>query len=56
MPVIDSEVLCHKLSIKVDAKQVKQMLRRMNKEKGHVISDEVDHTTSSWLHQGDILP
>ena len=40
--VIDPEVICHKLSIWADAKPVKQKPRRMNKERSHAISDEVD--------------
>ena len=40
MPVIDPEVICHKLSIKADVKPVKQKPRRMNEERSCTISDE----------------
>jgi len=43
MPGINSEVICHKLSIKADNKPVKQKPRRMNEEWSHAISDEVEH-------------
>jgi len=36
------KVICHKLSIKGDAKLVKQKPRKMNEEKSHAISDEVN--------------
>jgi len=42
MPGIDPEVICHKLSIKADAKPVNQKPRRMNEERSHAINDEVD--------------
>jgi len=42
MPRINPSVICHKLSIKKDAKPVKQKPRRMNEEKSRAISDEVD--------------
>jgi len=36
------EVICHKLSIKADAKTVKQKPRRMNEARNRTINDEVD--------------
>ena len=42
MPGIDPDIICHKLSIKADAKPVKQKPRRMNEERSHALSDEVD--------------
>jgi len=51
MPGIDPEVICHKLSIKADAKPVKQNLRRINEERSRAISDEVDR----WLYSSDVL-
>ena len=42
MPRIDPEVICHMLSIKADAKPVKQKPRKMNEERSRAISDEVD--------------
>ena len=39
---IDLEVICHKLSIKTNAKPVKQKPRRINEEKSHAINDEVN--------------
>jgi len=43
MPGIDSEVICHKLSIKADAKPVKQKPRRMNEERSCATSNELDY-------------
>jgi len=43
MPGIDPDIICHKLSIKADAKLVKQKPRRINEEQSRSISDEVDH-------------
>ena len=51
---IDPDVICHKLSIKMDAKQLKQKPRRMNEEQNYDINDEVDHPR--WLHLRDVLP
>ena len=42
MPRIDPKVIYYKLSIKADAKPLKQKSRRMNEEWSRVISDEVD--------------
>ena len=42
MPRIDPDIICHKHSIKVDTKPVKQTLRRMNEERSHTISNEID--------------
>ena len=42
MPGIDPEVIFHKLSIRADAKLVKQKSGRMNKERSRAISNEVD--------------
>ena len=42
MPGINRSIICHKLSIKADAKSVKQKIRRMNEEQSHAVSDEVD--------------
>jgi len=39
---IDPEVICHKLSIRANAKPVKHKPRRMNEERSLAISDEVD--------------
>jgi len=38
----DPEVICHKFSLRADAKPVKQKPKRMNKERSHVISNKVD--------------
>jgi len=43
MTRIDPKVICHKLSIRADAKPVKQKRRRMNKERSRAISSKVDH-------------
>jgi len=42
MPGIDPEVIYYKLSINAYVKLVKWKPRRMNKERNHAISDEVD--------------
>jgi len=42
MPEIDPEVIYHKLSIKADAKPVKQKPRRMNEERSQTIKDEIE--------------
>ena len=42
IPGIGPDIIFHKLSIKVDAKPVKQKPRRMNEEQSHAISEEVD--------------
>ena len=42
MSGIDPDVIYHKLSIKEDAKPVKQKPKRMNEERSHAISDEID--------------
>jgi len=42
MSGVDPEVICYKLSIKADAKSVKQKPRRMNEERSLAISDEAD--------------
>ena len=42
MPGIDPEVICHKLSIKANAKPVKKKPKRMNEELSRPISDEVE--------------
>ena len=39
---IDPEVICYKISIKVDAKPVKQKPGRMHEERNRAISDEVN--------------
>jgi len=43
MPGINPAIICHKLFIKTNSKPVKQKPKRMNKERSHAISDEVDH-------------
>jgi len=52
---IDPNIICHKLSIKVDAKSVKQKPRRMNEKWSRAISDEVDPRLLGRLHLRDIL-
>jgi len=42
MPEIDPGIICHKLSVKTDAKLVKQKSMRMNEKWSRAISDEVD--------------
>ena len=42
MPGINPEVICHKFSIKADAKPVKQKPRRMNEERSRANSEEVN--------------
>ena len=39
---IDPAVICHKLSIKADAKQVNQKPKRIKEERSRAISDKVD--------------
>jgi len=54
MPRIDLEVICHKLSIKADAKPVKQKPRRMNENQesfnptGSLISSLVKKKNGKW--------
>jgi len=40
---VDPGIIYCKLSIKMDAKSVKQKPRRMNEERSRAISDDVDH-------------
>ena len=54
MPGIDPEVICHKLSIKSNAKPVKQKPRRINKN--GVAPSAMKLTAYSVLHLRDILP
>ena len=42
MPGIDPEIICHKLSIKVDVLSVKQKTRIINEKRSCAINDEVD--------------
>ena len=53
---INPEIICHKLSIRADAKPVKHKLRRMNKERSRVIRDEVDHLLQAGFIRGTIYP
>jgi len=53
---IDPKVICHKLSIKADAKPVKQKLRRMNEERSHAISNEVDCLLQAGFIQETFCP
>ena len=56
MPGIDPEVICHKLSIKANAKSVKQKPRRMNKEKSRAISDEIDRLLQAGFIRETFYP
>jgi len=56
MSGIDLEVIYHKLSIKEDAKPVKQKLRRMNEERSQAISDEVDRLLQAGFIQKIFYP
>ena len=66
MPGIDPEVICHKLSIKTDAKLVKQKPKRMDEERSRAINDEVDRLFqagfiremfySDWLFNPVVTP
>ena len=55
MPGIDPDVICYKLSIKAEAKPVKQKPRRMNEEQSRAMNDEVDSLLQAGFIQ-DILP
>jgi hypothetical protein len=41
MPGIDPEIICHKLSIRVGARPVKQKARRINVERSQALNEEV---------------
>ena len=56
MPGINPAVIYHKLSIKVDAKPVKQKLRRMNEEISRAISDEVDRPRQAGFIRETFYP
>ena len=56
MPEIDIEIICHKLSIKMDAKPVKQWPKRMNEERSHAISDEVDRLLQAGFIRETFYP
>ena len=56
MPGIDPGIICHKLSIKADTKPVKQKPRRMNDERSHAISDEVDRLLQVGFIQETFYP
>jgi len=53
---IDPEVSYHKLSIRADAKPVKQKPRRMNEERSRAISDEVDRLLQASFIQETFYP
>ena len=53
---IDPEVICHKLSVKANAKPVKQIPRRMNEERSCAISDEVDRLLEAGFIQETFYP
>jgi len=46
----DPKVICHKLSIRADAKLVKQKPIRMSEERSHAISDEIN-----WLLKASFI-
>ena len=56
MPGIDPDIICHKLSIKADAKPVKQKARRINEEQSRSISDEVDHLLQAGFIRESLYP
>jgi len=56
MPGIDPEVIYHKLSIRADAKLVKQKPRRMNEERSRAISNKVDRLLQTGFIQENVLP
>jgi len=53
---IDPEVICHKLSIRADAKPVKQKPRRMNEKRSRAISNKVDHLLQAGFIQEMFYP
>jgi len=56
MPGIDLSIIYHKLSIKANAKLVKQKLRRMNEERSRAINDEVHRLLQVGFIQKTFYP
>ena len=56
MPGIDLEVICHKLSIEVDAKPMKQKPKRMNEESSLTIIYEVDRLLQAGFIRETFYP
>ena len=56
MSGIDRDVICHKLSIKVDAKPVKQKRRRMSEERSRAISEERSRLLQGGFIQKTFYP
>jgi len=53
---INPEVICHKLSIRADAKPVKQKPRRMNEERSCAFSNEVDRLLQAGFIRKTFYP
>ena len=56
MPGINPEVIDHRLSIKVDAKPIKQRPRRINEERSRVVSNEVDRPPQAGFIRETFYP
>ena len=56
MPGIDPEIICHHLSIREEAKPVKQKARRINAERSQALQEEVDRLLKAGFIREALYP